>query len=63
MEVSYYHYGPMVKIIPPQRIKIIPAFALTSQKRVQQLIIVNHFLWEKKISVSVRKSESEKHRH
>ncbi len=48
MEVSYYHYGPMVKIIPPQRIKIIPAFALTSQKRVQQLIIVNHFIREKK---------------
>lgn len=40
MEVSYYHYGPMVKIIP--------AFALTSQKRVQQLIIVNHFIREKK---------------
>jgi len=48
MEGSYYHYGPMVKSIPPQRIKIIPAFALTSQKRVQQLIIVHHFIREKK---------------
>jgi len=38
----------MVKIIPLQRIKIIPAFALTSQKRVQQLITANHFIRGKK---------------